>query len=154
MFDEQRVRGMKHFANKLWNIARFILIKKESNNFKNAKISSDFKELRGLASSSEDKKWIDKIEKLSKEITMHIDGYKFNLAAERLYEFTWHEFADKYIEDVKNRIDTNSYQMLISLFIIQLKLLHPIMPFITEEIYKNLSQNSGSIMIESWPNQD
>ncbi|HSA83438.1 MAG TPA: class I tRNA ligase family protein, partial [Patescibacteria group bacterium] len=74
----------------------------------------------------------------------------FNLAAERLYEFIWHEFADKYIEDVKNRIDENSFNVLRSLFFIQLKLLHPFMPFITEEIYQKLG-GEGSLMISSWP---
>ena len=77
--------------------------------------------------------------------------YQFNLAAERLYEFSWHEFADKYIEDVKNRIDENSSMILNSCFVIQLKLLHPFMPFITEEIYQKMSGHGESLMIEKWP---
>ena len=79
-------------------------------------------------------------------------------AAQDLYQFIWHEFADKYIEDVKARIDTDSFLILNSLFIILLKLLHPFMPFVTEEIYQKLvlSETEGtghgeSIMIESWP---
>jgi valyl-tRNA synthetase len=73
------------------------------------------------------------------------------LAAERLYDFIWHEFADIYIEDVKKRIDENSFIILNSIFIIQLKLLHPFMPFITEEIYQKLPGHTESLMIAPWP---
>lgn len=150
MFDEQRVNGMKHFANKLWNMARFIEMKRglTATDFVNA--VPEFKALPKGEMHDTDKEWIKKGEELTKEINRYIDSYQFNLAAERLYEFIWHEFADKYIEDVKNRIDENSFAVLSSLFMAQLKLLHPFMPFITEEIYQKLG-GEGSLMVSEWP---
>lgn len=142
-----KLDSAKKFANKLWNMARFIEMKRIPG-FK-FKIS-DFKVLKEQASNENDQEWVEKVEELTKEISKYLDSYQFNLAAERLYEFMWHEFADKYIEDVKNRIDENSFLVLCSLFMVQLKLLHPFMPFITEEIYQKLG-GEGSIMISQWP---
>jgi valyl-tRNA synthetase len=68
-----------------------------------------------------------------------------------LYEFIWHEFADKYIEDVKTRINSDSFSVLESLFKIQIKLLHPFMPFITEEIYGKLYGGEGDLIVSQWP---
>ena len=82
-----------------------------------------------------------------------MEKYDFNHAAERLYDFAWHEFADKYIEDVKSRIDKDSFLILNSLFLILLKLLHPIMPFVTEEIYQRFNFGQ-SLMIDSWPKNE
>jgi valyl-tRNA synthetase len=150
MFDEQKVKGMKHFANKLWNMARFIEMNKVSSS-KYQVVS--IKELEGLAKHKSDKEWVKKTEELVKDVTKFLDNYQFNLASERLYEFIWHEFADKYIEDVKGRIDENSFLVLSSLFMVQLKLLHPFMPFVTEEIYQTFQGRDKSIMIEKWPQQ-
>ena len=149
MFDEQRVKGMKHFANKMWNMGRFIeMNRNETWEVGNAK---SFSELEKLATHETDKAWIGKVSALSTEITKYLDNYQFNLASERLYEFIWHEFADVYIEDVKQRVDENAFTILRSLFLIQLQLLHPFMPFITEAIYKKFVGESESIMISSWP---
>ncbi|MBU4017246.1 valine--tRNA ligase, partial [Patescibacteria group bacterium] len=137
-----KLDAMRKFTNKLWNIARFIQMSREKLTIKQSSNETTHKT---------DKEWIRKVEDLTKEITKYLDNYQFNLAAERLYEFIWHEFADKYIEDVKGRIDNNSFSVLCSLFSVQLKLLHPFMPFITEEIYKKLANDKKSIMIEPWP---
>jgi valyl-tRNA synthetase len=83
-------------------------------------------------------------------VTTDLEKYNFNYAAEALYEFIWHEFADNYIEDVKNRINPESYLILNTLYLILLKLLHPFMPFVTEEIYQRLGFGK-SIMIDNWP---
>ena len=88
-----------------------------------------------------------------KEVTKDIQNYNFNFAAEKLYEFIWHEFADKYIEQVKTHPDSNGTNLKTSkkeTFIILLKLLHPFMPFVTEEIYQRL-EAGDSIMISKWP---
>ena len=114
-------------------------------------IKITIEELSKFAKHKSDKEWVGKVGELVSEITKYLDSYQFNLAAERLYEFIWHEFADIYIEDVKNRIDENSFIILNSLFIIQLKLLHPFMPFITEELYQKMTGENGSIMVSSWP---
>jgi valyl-tRNA synthetase len=107
-------------------------------------------ELGKMTDNETDKEWIKKVSELCSENSKYFDSFQFNLAAERLYEFIWHEFADKYIEDVKNRIDERSFTILSSLFAIQLKLLHPIIPFITEELYRKFEPDK-SIMIERWP---
>ncbi len=146
-----KLDAAKKFANKLWNMARFIEMKRSQISNLKSQISS-LEELAKIAENESDKEWVKRVEELTKEISKYLDSYQFNLAAERLYEFSWHEFADKYIEDVKNRIDDNSFRILNSLFIIQLKLLHPFMPFITEEIYQKLG-GEGSIMISTWPQQ-
>lgn len=162
-----KLDAMKKFTNKLWNIARFITLchpdpersKGEGSLNRSPRDSSplaqnDIKTLKNLTTNKTDKEWVQKVENLISEISKYIDNYQFNLAAERLYEFIWHEFADKYIEDVKNRIDEESFVVLNSLYIVLLKLLHPFMPFVTEEIYQKLSDENQSIMISSWPKYD
>ncbi|MBI2034504.1 MAG: valine--tRNA ligase [Candidatus Levybacteria bacterium] len=147
-----KLDAARKFTNKLWNIARFIYMKREIRNPKSEiRNNLTIQQFNNKATHENDKKWIQKTEELVVEITQYVDKYQFNLAAERLYEFIWHEFADKYIEDVKNRIDDNSFLILNSLFLIQLKLLHPFMPFVTEAIYQRFTGEKQSIMIESWP---
>ena len=92
-----------------------------------------------------------KVSELVKEVTKYLQAYQFNYAAENLYEFIWHEFADKYIEDVKTRITEDSLKVLNELFKIQLKLLHPFMPFITEEINHQLWNGEEDLVISQWP---
>lgn len=140
-----KLEAMRKFSNKLWNIGRFIEMNKVDGV---GAVETAFLEVKHAT----DKEWIIKVKELTAEISKYIDLYQFNLAAERLYEFIWHEFADKYIEDVKTRVDENSYRVLISLFMTQLQLLHPFMPFITEELY-NKMDNQGSIMVSAWPSK-
>jgi valyl-tRNA synthetase len=143
-----KLEAMRKFSNKLWNIGRFIKMQSENR----PELVSGTNEIPKRVRNDTDKEWIKKVNELSKEITRYLGSYQFNLAAECLYEFIWHEFADKYIEDVKTRIDSDSFMILNSLFIIQLKLLHPFMPFITEEINKELG-NSEMLIISPWPSK-
>jgi valyl-tRNA synthetase len=143
-----KLDAARRFANKLWNIARFIKMKSMVG-IKHREVS--IQKLSNFATHETDKEWIAKTEKLAKEVTSYLESYQFNLAAERLYEFIWHEFADVYIEDVKNRLDEHAFIILNSLFLLQLKLLHPFMPFVTEAIYQKLYNREGSIMVERWP---
>ncbi len=149
---EDKIRGMRNFANKLWNIARFINTKRETLNPK-SEIRNDqtIEQLNNIAKNTADKKIISETEKLIERTTKHLEKFEFNLAAEDLYEFIWHEFADKYIEDVKNRVNEDSFLVLNSCFIIQLTLLHPFMPFITEELVGNISGNNRLLITEPWP---
>ncbi|MEK7573660.1 MAG: valine--tRNA ligase [Patescibacteria group bacterium] len=149
-----KLDAARKFTNKLWNIARFIDMKREALNPK-FEISNNktIKQLDNLARNKTDKEWINKTEKLAKDVTEDLEKYNFNFAAEKLYEFTWHQFADIYIEDVKKRIDENSYLILNTLYLILLKLLHPIMPFVTEEIYQRFGFGE-SLMVEGWPLND
>ncbi len=149
MFDEQKILGMKHFVNKLWNIARFIEMNRVSGD-KREEVSLE--ELENLAKHKNDKYIVQKISDVIRFTTKAIDEYSFNAASQELYEFVWHKFADWYIEDVKTRIDENSSFILESCFLIQLKLLHPFMPFVTEEIWGLLpKQENTPLIISSWP---
>lgn len=145
-----KLDAARKFTNKLWNIARFI----EMNRTNNEKLitNNSISELLNIAKNKTDRDWINKTEKLVKDVTQDLQKYNFNFAAESLYEFIWHQFADIYIEDVKKRIDENSYIILSSLYLILIKLLHPMMPFVTEEIYQRFSFGK-SLMIEAWPNE-
>jgi len=145
-----KLDAARKFTNKLWNMARFIQMNKIENlKFKIENL--DVKELKHMAVYKTDKEMVEKIEKLAQEITRLLDKYDFNHAAQNLYDFAWHDFADKYIEDVKSRIDENSYIILNSSFLILLKLLHPFMPFVTEEIYKTLWEREDCLMVSNWP---
>jgi len=145
-----KLDAARKFTNKLWNIGRFIEMKRITNH--ESRIT-DFNELEEFSKHKNDKKQIMDIKVLREEITGYIDRYQFNLAAERLYEYIWHTFADMYIEDVKQRIDEHSSVILTSCFFILLKLLHPFMPFVTEEIYQILykPEYSQPLMIQKWP---
>lgn len=130
---EERIRGYRNFSNKLWNIGRFMLMDEMK--------SADKKE-QDLA-----------IEKstnaLIKSVTKDLENFKLGNAAENLYQFTWHEFADKYIEDYKKGLI--SYPVLLLTFKTLLTLLHPFMPFVTEEIWGIIFKNESPLIISSWP---
>jgi len=144
-----KLDAARKFTNKLWNMGRFIDMNRvQSSKFKIQSLGTE--ELLKLAKNQNDKEMVGKVQKLSKEITKDLDEYNFNYAAEELYEFIWHDFADNYIEDIKNRINPDSYIILNTLYLILLKLLHPFMPFVTEEIYQRMKAGK-SIMIEKWP---
>ncbi len=147
-----KLEAARRFTNKLWNMARFIELQKEKIKEQKEK-SLGIKELESFAKNKTDREWVEKVSELVSEVSKHLDNYQFNLASERLYDFVWHEFADKYIEDVKGRIDENSFVVLNSLFLILDSLLHPIMPYVTDEIYKKLTDSNDSLMIAPWPLQ-
>ncbi len=147
---EEKIRGMRNFTNKLWNIARFIEMKREALNPKfEIRNNLTIEQLNNEAISAKDKEIISGVGELIEKTTKHIEKFELNLAAEGLYEFIWHEFADNYIEDVKGRIDNDSFLILNSLYLIQLKLLHPFMPFITEEIFGKFTGNN--LITSKWP---
>ncbi len=150
---EDKVRGMKFFANKLWNIGRFIEMKRGDLSADDVQAVENIWELRNFATHETDKEIIEEAEKLIEGVTEHIASFRLHEAAQLLYQFVWHTFADTYIEDVKTRLDAKSYVVLHSLFLQQLRLLHPFMPFITEEIYQTLpgKKSIPSLMIAPWP---
>lgn len=132
-----KFEGGEKFLVKLWNIARFIEISKTRMS-----TSEDLKEA--------DKNMQKKIKALSKDVAGFLDNYDFDFALEAIYEFTWHEFADKYIENIRDRVNKSSYVILLDSCTTILKLLHPFMPFVTEEIYQKFKAGE-SIMIAKWP---
>lgn len=142
-FDENRVKGYRNFATKLWNIARFIQMNKPEARSKNQE-------------SSKNNEYILELADIKKEITSHIENFEYHLAAEKIYHYIWHTLADKIIEaekknlkDGSNTQKLESYTLLEQLLLESLKMLHPFMPFVTEEIYQKI-QPGKMLMVEKW----
>ncbi len=144
-----KLDAARKFTNKLWNMARFLEMKKPEGMGELKKI--ELHELSSFAVSQADKDMVEETKTFVREITQYLEKYQFNLAAERLYEFAWHTFADKYIEEVKERVDENSYTVLANIYITILELLHPFMPFVTEEIYSQMKVSDKPLIVTSWP---
>lgn len=143
-----RVESCRNFANKIWNAARFLLM--------NLKEDSGFTLPETLA--LEDKWILTKYNRLVGEITDCLNKSELGLAAQKLYDFIWDVFCDWYIEICKSRLNgndetaaDNARRVLVYVFGNTLKLLHPLMPFITEEIWQSLPHEGESIMISAWP---
>ncbi len=126
---EEHVLAGKKFANKLWNITRFILLK--TDDALNSANPESIKE-------KENKIIVEKIKLLRKNTEKQIDNYDFGQALHNIYEFVWHDFADKFIEYSKDKDDKETKNVLSWSLISILKILHPFMPFVTEEIYQQL----------------
>ncbi len=144
---EERIEGYRHFANKIWNASRFVLMNlKEDIVFtKPALEEGNIFDL-----------WIlQRLNETIKEVKNAYDSYSFNDAASAIYKFLWNDFCDWYIELSKQRINEEVVQKTLWYTLINaLKLLHPIMPFITEEIYQKLPQHGESIMVDMFPVYD
>ena len=144
----ERVESSRNFANKVWNASRFIMMNLDKAEVRDV----DVTEL------TDADKWIlSKVNTLAKDVTDNMENYDLGVAVQKIYDFIWEEFCDWYIEMVKPRLwnddDTTKAAALYTLktvLINSLKLLHPYMPFITEEIFCNLSDEE-SIMISKWP---
>ena len=153
----EKLESASNFANKLWNAAKFVLMNIDSSNMDNAEI--DISKLE-----YEDKWILSKLNTLIKEITANIDNFDIGVYAQKIYDFTWNEFCDWYIEIVKTRLydknEANTESKITAQKVLNkvlcdiLKLLHPIMPFITEKIYCQLYNSDESIMIADWPKFD
>jgi len=136
---DEKVRGMRNFTNKIWNASRFVL--------ENREVESEKSKVK---SSHADDKWIlGETDKIVKSVTSLIEKYNFGQAAEELYDFFWHTFCDRYIEMTKNRRE-EAQPMLIYVLETSLKLLHPFMPFITEEIWQKMGHKQP-LIISLWP---
>ena len=148
-FYYERVEANRNFANKIWNASRFIMMNMEG------------KEVTDASDSLEpvDRWIISKLNSLVKEVTDHMENFELGIAVQKIYDFIWDEFCDWYIEMVKPRLynsDNIASQnaalwTLKNVLIDALKLLHPYMPFITEEIFCTLQSQEESIMISRWP---
>ena len=147
----ERVEASRNFANKVWNASRFIMMNDPDNKIK----ATDEKPANLTAAD----KWIlSKMNSLIKEVTDNMEKYDLGIAVAKLNDFIWEEFCDWYIEMVKPRLyndedttNTAAIWTLKKVLIDALKLLHPYMPFITEEIFCNIQDEEESIMISSWP---
>ena len=151
---EDKIRGMRNFSNKLWNMGRFIKMNMESFQSQNKTFDLDKFSEKNMTDKN-DKKIIKDLNAVIKSVTKAIEEYRFDKGAEELYEFIWHNLADKHIESVKERLknyDEKALSVLTHVFLTSLKLLHPFMPFITEEINKQIEgKNAKPLIISPWP---
>ncbi len=147
----ERVEASRNFANKLWNATRFVLMNLDNATLKDMDYSSHFT----LAD-----KWIlSKLNTVSKDITENLDKFELGLAIQKIYDFTWNEYCDWYIELVKPRLyngdeNTKNAALYTLTYVLEniLKLLHPFMPFITEEIWQHIpTTKEESVIISQWP---
>jgi len=155
---EEKISGQRNFVNKLWNISRYVVESRKS------KVESKKLEIGNLTLVD---KWIlDKLNNLIKEITDDLDNYNFSAAGEKLREFTWNDFADWYLE--VSKIEKNKDEILVYVLKQLLILWHPFIPFVTEEIWKNLKpvpssslrengarrEGNNLLMVEKWPGRE
>jgi valyl-tRNA synthetase len=149
-FYTERVEANRNFANKLWNASRFLLMNLEENF---SSLSDEEMELE-----DEDKWILTKLNEIIPQINDNLDKYELGLAAEKIYNFLWEDYCDWYIEMVKTRLygeegvnKKTAQTVLLRVLKEILKLLHPFMPFITEEIWQHLPETEKPLIIENWP---
>ncbi|WP_027701088.1 valine--tRNA ligase [Metaclostridioides mangenotii] len=152
-FYMERVEYARNFANKLWNASRFVFMNIEGDEFKNI-TREDVKDSLTLG----DKWIISRANNLVKEATQNMDKFDLGIALQKISDFTWSEYCDWYIEIVKPRlygedIEAKKSALYTLTYVLEkvLKLLHPYMPFITEEIYTHIPNSEGFIIVADWP---
>ncbi|MBI5222541.1 MAG: valine--tRNA ligase [Candidatus Magasanikbacteria bacterium] len=150
VISEDKIRAHRNFANKIWNASRFVLMN----------LGDDFAsvDLKKAVLNKTDKAILKKLAEVTKKVTKFLDKFEFHLAAEEIYQFFWHEFCDKYLEEVKPRLQVEGGEkqtaqaVLRETLVSSLKLLHPFMPFVTEAVYQMLPKKEKDfLMIENWP---
>jgi len=152
---EEKINGMKHFANKLWNIARYVLATAPSpirGGIEGAVSSAS------EAKTEADKAILTKLASAVKDITNNLENFRLHEAAQTIYDFTWHEFADVYIEASKKQLADETLKdftgdILYFVLATVLKFLHPFMPFVTEAIWREMhgTEKEKLLMIQKWP---
>ncbi len=144
---ETKVKGYKLFGNKLWNITRFVL--ENTQNFDGKEVPLE----------GSDEFYIQELNELVENVTREMNDFKFHLAGEKLYHYVWHTFADKIIEESKEKLKSDKPEVVASAqytlrhsLETSLKLLHPFMPFITEEIWTHIKkEDENMLMVTKWP---
>lgn len=152
-FSTEKVEAGRNFANKIWNATRFVLMNFDED--------ADFSRVDRSKFTTADKWILSRANTLAREVTENLDNFELGIALQKIYEFIWEEFCDWYIELVKPRLfDREDPTRLEAQWVLNhvlgvaMKLLHPYMPFVTEEIYRNLINDDDSIMISAWPVYD
>ena len=148
-FYEKRVESNRNFANKLWNASRFVLMNLNDDD----ELNFDYSNIE-----IEDKWIITRLNRTIKELNENLEKFEFGLASAKIYDFTWNEFCDWYIEFSKTRLYSDNLSkkntaksVLVYVLNNILRLLHPFMPFITEEIYSFIPGNKNRLINESFP---
>ncbi|MBR4767666.1 MAG: valine--tRNA ligase, partial [Lachnospiraceae bacterium] len=156
-FYYERVEASRNFANKIWNASRFLMMNLDQN----PAIAERIEDLKreDVELQPVDKWILSKLNSVVRDVTEHMDSFELGIAVQKVYDFIWDEFCDWYIEMVKPRLynsdDEKSQEAALytarTVLLKALKLLHPYMPFVTEEIFCNLQTKEESIMISDWP---
>ena len=156
-FYYEKVEANRNFANKVWNASRFIMMTMDAGDSGEGKAGNG--EASGMCLEPADRWILSKLNRLVKEVTENMEHYELGIAVQKVYDFIWDEFCDWYIEMVKPRLynsdDADSRAAALwtlkNVLIDALKLLHPYMPFLTEEIFCSLQSEEESIVVSSWP---
>ncbi len=156
-FYYEKVEANRNFANKVWNASRFIMMNMDAGDSGEGKAGNG--EASGMCLEPADRWILSKLNRLVKEVTENMEHYELGIAVQKVYDFIWDEFCDWYIEMVKPRLynsdDADSRAAALwtlkNVLIDALKLLHPYMPFLTEEIFCSLQSEEESIVVSSWP---
>ncbi len=142
-FDPEKFKAQKHFANKLWNISRFVFT------------NGSFEGKADL--TNEDSEFLEQLNILKKDITDDFENMRLHLASEKIYNFLWHEFADKYVENSKKHLASlNEKEKLSAKYTLgsvlesSLTMLHPFMPFVTEEIWSMIPNRKNKLIVSNW----
>ncbi len=151
-YQHERVESSRNFANKLWNASRFVLMGLEDQAM----------ELDGTETLELSDKWIlSRMNTVAKDITVNMDKYELGMAATKVYDFVWNEYCDWYIELAKKRLygenadeKATVQKVLVTVLKQILKMLHPFMPFITEEIWDHIPGAEGKVIVKEWPTFD
>lgn len=145
VISEEKIRGYRNFATKVWNAARFVMMRKSEKIPPRPKYAA------------EDRKILKEFTKFKKSVTKDMESHRFHEASNKIYQYFWHTFADKVIESAKPHLVSNNQEekraasaLLTTLLTEQLKLLHPFMPFVTETIYQELHHGKKMLMVEEW----
>ena len=148
-FSEEKLTSCRNFMNKIWNASRFVLMNIEG---------IEIKDVKDVKKTEADKWILTRLNNVVRDVTKNLDKYELGLAAARLYDFVWSDFCDWYIELTKtafygddDKQKTNTASVLYYVLKTVLKLLHPFVPFVTEEIYSNLPNTTGYLMMSDWP---
>ena len=147
---KDKIKGYRNFTNKIWNIGRFIDL-----GFKSTRKQIPWYKAKMPDLQKEDIKIVKKLETLIKKTTQGLEKFKFSQTGEAVYQFLWHEFADQYIEQVKNRVwdkDKVALSVLRHVYLNCLKLLHPFVPFVTEAVWSQMPRKDKKpLILSSWP---
>ncbi len=158
----EKMMSYRAFANKIWNASRFVLISLETSGKDSIRIISPEEILRRQNELSAVDRWIlSRLNGITKEINESLESYRFHEASHRIYHFFWHELCDWYIEFIKSKISSGAsevenrltLEVLVHVFDQALRLLHPFMPFITEELWQRLPHEGESLAVGEYPIQ-
>jgi len=146
-FVEDNIVMGKKFCNKVWNASRFVIGRIDDGSVALAKEDQPNPKI------ASDKKIIEALDKTISSVNKDLEGFHFGKATHTLYDFFWHDFCDRYIEESKKQNNKETKKLLLYVLLNSLMLLHPFIPFITEEIYQNLpiKDKKKSLMVEEWP---